>query len=83
MHKIQTWNVWLSTRANCLRYYIHNFNFMKILEVSDNTSQPIITRLKGMVRNVENIFETLWVLFKISKLLSSYNFSSTLELVRY
>lgn len=83
MHKIQTWNVWLSTRANCLRYYIHYFTFMKILEVSDNTSQPIITRLKGMVCNVENIFETLWVLFKISKLLSSYNFSSTLELVRY
>lgn len=32
---------------------------MKILEVSDDTSQPIITRLKGMACNVENIFETL------------------------
>lgn len=81
MYKIQTWNVWLSTIANCLRYYIHNFTFMKILEVSDDTSQPIITRLKGMACNVENIFETLWALFEISKLLSWYNFSSILELV--
>lgn len=53
---------------------------MKIAEVSGDTSQPIITSLKGMARNVENIFETLWVLFEISKLLLSCNFSSILEL---
>jgi len=31
---------------NCLTHYIHNFTFMKILRVSDDTSQLIITRLK-------------------------------------
>lgn len=83
MHKIQTWYLWLSARANCLRHYVHDLAFMKILDVSDYTSQPIITRLKGMACDVENIFETLSVLFEISKRLSSYNFSIIWELVQY
>lgn len=83
MHKIQTWYLWLSARANCLRHYVHDLAFMKILDVSDYTSRPIITRLKGMACDVENIFETLSVLFEISKRLSSYNFSIIWELVQY